>query len=642
MQGVVAVAQQDQQQKRDSMIALLPSAKEDSAKVILLNRIGDEFAYSDFKTATAYYEQAFTLSKKLDFTRGIIRYYSSQGEILNMDGKYAACLALLQKGLVLSIEKKDKMRQGIMNENIGNTFALMQKLDSAVHYYFQSLVIFEAFKDTIKIANVYADLSSVYTQTDMQEKALLYADKALAVSQNKKDGFYLAGLINKEAILWKLKYYDEADTINEEIITLAKEQQDDLALAGALQNYCNHNEEKQNFSLLYDYARQLLAVAQRLQSNEQRMIAYYWMATAHYYKKDFSAAQTFILDAIGKAEADSNSLRMKESYLLYSKILLVKNGDLSLSHQYAAKADSLEQQILNENILKATHNAEEQYESVKKENQIQLQATELKEKKKTNIVLAASLLLVVAALILLGLWMRNRQRLLEKEKELQAQKIIQLENEKQLMATQAVLKGQEEERSRLAKDLHDGLGGILSSAKYSFNNMKQQFILSEENAKAFERSMSMLDESIAELRRVAHNMMPETLMKLTLNEALQDYCQQLTDTGVLPVTYQSFGMDDLPVDNTVKTTVYRVVQELTNNIIKHAEASKALVQLIAKDSALHITVEDDGKGFDPVSLTRVSGIGYKNTKSRIDFLKGKLDIQSKKSEGTSVYIEIPL
>ncbi len=201
---------------------------------------------------------------------------------------------------------------------------------------------------------------------------------------------------------------------------------------------------------------------------------------------------------------------------------------------------------------------------------------------------------------------------------------------------------QEEERGRLAKDLHDGLGGILSGVKYSFTNMKQQFILSEENARAFEKSMGMLDESISELRRVAHNMMPETLMKLTLDEALQDFCQQVTDSGAIAVSYQGFGMEGLIAENTIKITAYRIVQELVNNIIKHAGAKKALVQVMAKDDMLKITVEDDGKGFDTSSLHLAGGIGYKNTKSRIEFLKGKLDVQSKRNEGTSVYIEIPL
>ena len=211
-----------------------------------------------------------------------------------------------------------------------------------------------------------------------------------------------------------------------------------------------------------------------------------------------------------------------------------------------------------------------------------------------------------------------------------------------MTATQAIVQGQEEERSRLAKDLHDGLGGILSSTKYSLNNMRENFIISPENAIAFERTMTMLNQSITELRRVAHNMMPETLMKLSLSEALEDFCAQVTQSGALQVSYQSFGIDNLSLENQVKITVYRIVQELINNAIKHAVAATATVQVLCNDNKLNITVEDDGKGFDKTILIDSGGIGYKNLQSRISFLKGTIDIQSQTGKGTSVYIEIPL
>lgn len=635
-------AQQSQQHKRDSMIGLLKTFKDDTSKVKLLNRIGDEFAYSDFKTASHYYEEGLVLSKKLDFTRGIIRYYSSQGEILNMNGQYAECMSLLKQGYALSISKKDKMRRGIMAENIGNTFALMEKIDSAVEYYYEALAIFEEFNDSAKIANVYSDLSSVFVRTDKLEKALEFAEKSLAISKNNKDGFYLSGLVNKEAVLWQLKEYSKADAINDEIIQLAEKQEDDLALCNALSNYCNHSAKRQDYRQLYDNAEKFLIVAGRMESDEQLMIAKYWLALANYYKKNYNEAGILVTEVIKKAEALKNLQRMKESYFLFAKILLVNKGDVVMADKYNDMADSIEQLTLNDNILKAVHNAEQKYETAKKQSQINSQASELKDKRIQNIILIVSLILVMLVLLFFILWMRNRQRLSNQQKVFQEQRIIQLENEKQLTATQAVLRGQEEERSRLAKDLHDGLGGILSSAKYSFSNMKQNFILSEDNALAFERSMNMLDQSITELRRVAHNMMPETLMKLSLNEALQDYSQQITQSGVLKVTYQSFGMEGLVVDNTIKTTVYRIVQELTNNIIKHAHAATAMVQVIVKEQVLNITIEDDGEGFDTTLLKDAGGIGYKNTLSRVSFLRGTFDIQSKKGEGTSVYIEIPL
>jgi two-component system NarL family sensor kinase len=176
------------------------------------------------------------LSEKLNFTRGIIRYYSCQGEVLNMNGKYAECLSMLMRGLSVSRQRKDHMREGIMCENIGNTFALLEKLDSAIQYYYLALPIFESFNDTIKISIVYNDLSSIYIRTEKTEKALEFANKALRILQKNKNEFYLAGLINKESILWKLKHYEEAAAVNTELIAEAARQQDDESLYNALQN----------------------------------------------------------------------------------------------------------------------------------------------------------------------------------------------------------------------------------------------------------------------------------------------------------------------------------------------------------------------------------------------------------------------
>lgn len=196
------------------------------------------------------------------------------------------------------------------------------------------------------------------------------------------------------------------------------------------------------------------------------------------------------------------------------------------------------------------------------------------------------------------------------------------------------------ERTRLAKDLHDGLGGMLSGIKYSLNTMKGNLIMTPDNAQAFERSMDMLDSSIKEMRRVAHNMMPEALVKFGLDTALKDLCNDTQQSGALEVRYQSINMENAEVDQTTSITIYRIIQELINNVMKHAGARAAIVQVSKTNGAISITVEDDGKGFDSSILNKSRGIGWSNIQSRVEFLKGKLDVQSAPGKGTSVHIEL--
>ena len=233
-----------------------------------------------------------------------------------------------------------------------------------------------------------------------------------------------------------------------------------------------------------------------------------------------------------------------------------------------------------------------------------------------------------------------RYRTYKQKQKLQQQRISELETQQQLAATEAVLKGEEQERTRLAKDLHDGLGGMLSGIKYSFTTMKGNLVMTPENHQAFERSMDMLDSSISEMRRVAHNMMPEALVRFGLDTALKDFCNDINQSGALKINYQSIGLEGISIDQTVAITLYRIIQELINNTMKHAKATSAIVQVTKSNGQLAVTVEDDGIGFDTSILKNNQGIGWTNIQNRVEFLKGKLDVRSKAGEGTSVQIEL--
>ena len=323
---------------------------------------------------------------------------------------------------------------------------------------------------------------------------------------------------------------------------------------------------------------------------------------------------------------------LKNCYTVLSYIA-ARDGDYVTSISAKQKADSIEDASLNEKVLKSTADLEKKYETEKKDNQIKLQQAEIKRKSTLNYILIGG---AVALLMVSFLSYRNYRQ----KQKLQQQRINELETEKKLAATEAVLKGEEQERTRLAKDLHDGLGGMLSGIKYSFQTMKGNLIMTPENQQAFERSMDMLDSSIREMRRVAHNMMPEALVKFGLDTALKDFCNDINQSGALNVSYQSIGMEAAVIEQTTAITVYRIVQELINNTMKHAAAKNAIVQVSKTNGILSVTVEDDGKGFDTAVLSQVRGIGWDNIKNRVEFLKGTLDVDSQPGKGTSVHIEL--
>jgi len=239
----------------------------------------------------------------------------------------------------------------------------------------------------------------------------------------------------------------------------------------------------------------------------------------------------------------------------------------------------------------------------------------------------------------LGLAHKRRMDAVEKVEAQEALKLaVEREHVKNLNALTEV---QEQERSRFAKDLHDGLGGMLSGVKLSLSNMKGNMILSGDNVQSFERSLDMLDNSIIELRRVAHNLMPEALVKFGLAASLKDFCDFVNSSKVIHAIFQQVGTDRR-FDISIEVVLYRVANELVNNALKHSSASEVIIQLNYDDHSLTMTIEDNGIGFDKSILDKTTGAGWPNIKSRIAYLKGSLDVESSLGNGTAVNITIPV
>ncbi len=236
------------------------------------------------------------------------------------------------------------------------------------------------------------------------------------------------------------------------------------------------------------------------------------------------------------------------------------------------------------------------------------------------------ILIVLAGLGLLGYQLyRNKQQLARQQANLHKEQLERLEKEQQLSFYTAMIKGQEQERKRLAQDLHDGLGGLLSNIK---------LMLSKDGDRS--QLLKKLDDAVDELRRIARNMMPETLIRFGLVPALKDYCKGLEKSGV-KISLQTYGVsDEIAVEKQI--TIYRIVQELVNNAVKHARSANILVQCVQEDRTFLLTVEDDGNGFD-VDIEEGKGVGIVNVKNRVAYLKGNVDIQSERAVGTTINIE---
>ena len=618
----------------DSLLKVLATSKEDTSKAMLLLTLANLYETNNQDSAEYYLQKGKALSEALKFDKGIYYYYQ-QGTVLSYTkGNYAKALDESNKGLEMARKLKDTLKVITMLNNLGIISAYQGNYQGQLEYALQVKDAVESVKDSSMLSGAYHNLANCYHNLGQFRKAVetsgysiyvngLFSEKNMYINRVYATlGQSYEGLRMADSALF---YYSIA--IKESV------RLNDKYAEGSIYGYmCNLYAGMNRFGDMLKAAEKSLSLSKELQSRQMMASSLYNIAYAQFLNNNNKEAYKSIKEALSIAVADSLGDELKNCYTVLSYIA-ARDGDYVTSVSAKQKADSIADASLNEKVLKSTADIEKKYETEKKDNQIKLQQAEIKRKSTLNYILIGG---AVALVVVSFLSYRNYRQ----KQKLQQQRIYELETEKKLAATEAVLKGEEQERTRLAKDLHDGLGGMLSGIKYSFQTMKGNLIMTPENHQAFERSMDMLDSSIREMRRVAHNMMPEALVKFGLDTALKDFCTDINQTGALNVSYQSIGMEASVIEQTTAITVYRIVQELINNTMKHAAAKNAIVQVSRTNGILSVTVEDDGKGFDTAVLSQVRGIGWDNIKNRVEFLKGTLDVDSQPGKGTSVHIEV--
>jgi signal transduction histidine kinase len=207
----------------------------------------------------------------------------------------------------------------------------------------------------------------------------------------------------------------------------------------------------------------------------------------------------------------------------------------------------------------------------------------------------------------------------------------------------AIVTAQDQERKRIAQDIHDTVGSLLSAAKLKFSSLDEaEILISEDTQHKFKQAEALLDEAATELRNISHNMMPASLSKLGLVAAINNLLEKISDNSSIRFNLNAYQFEER-LDETTEISIYQILLELINNIVKHSGADKATIQMNKYTSYINLIVEDNGKGFayDLAKKEKI-GIGLTNIISRVRILKGTIDIDSVLEKGTTVIIDIPL
>ncbi len=367
------------------------------------------------------------------------------------------------------------------------------------------------------------------------------------------------------------------------------------------------------------------------------------LAQTFFKDRSFASAEKYALEANAIARRLSELKTVAGTYKTLSDISSHQN-DFKRAFDYAMLYKRYADSATNQETQKAAIGLESRYQHQKRQREIDALTAknvvqELTSQKQMRLLTGGAVIFVALIVILLLFYRNSKQRQLvaEAEQKLQQEKIKFLERQQQVVSLQSMINGQETERTRIARDLHDGLGGLFSTVKMYLSTLEHnnpQLAHDE----LFQKGYNIINTASVEVRRIAHNMMPEVLMKLGLVNALKDLCDSISAGRLLKVTLEVHGMN-ARLNATTEIMLFRIVQELLNNIIKHAQATEVIIQCVRDQSRLSLIVEDNGKGFNTEAADTGIHSGIEAVKNRVDYLKGTMTIDSQKNLGTTVMMD---
>lgn len=618
----------------------------DSMRIELCIQLSNEYTFSNSERAEALLKDAIGIAMRNGSANKVGEGYSNLGVIFFQFSKYdsAQYYYEIAESYFLkdtSVAAKENL---MINRMSMGTLALQRgQHETAIKQY---LTVIKELGGTghKELITAYGNLGLVYHDLKEYEKAIDNYQAAIEECKlhPEEKGKKASVLIFLALDHLNLKNYDSASfyiTLTEKHLSLMNVEYYYSVLYALKARYYNDIGQYRN---AISFADKAIRSAETSENQFEKAQALLQKGIALINLKNYPASIPVMEEALTLFRAEQDPQRRSHA-LKYLSESYSQLGDYQNAYVYAQEYITLKDSINIDEAKKKITEIEMKYEAAKKETAIielqknnELQKASIQQKSTMNMALIGGCMFSVLVAGLLYRNYQNKNNLLWQKEALHQQQINEMKKERKIAVMESVLKGQEEERSRLAKDLHDGVGGLLSGVKLSISGMTGNVILSEENAMMFDKVIRQLDQSISELRRVSHNMMPEALLKFGLAETLRNYCDHINFTGKLHVRFQAIGLEGR-MDQNSEIIIYRIFQELLNNVIKHANAQQVLVQLTQENSRFTLTVEDDGKGFDINGS--FAGAGLSNIKSRAAYLNGTVDVVSKEGEGTSVHLE---
>ncbi|UAM99835.1 hypothetical protein K8354_08560 [Polaribacter litorisediminis] len=518
----------------------------------------------------------------------------------------------------------------------------------AYNNYIKSLDIYKTLdlKDSVAKCNLEL-FELIKSQNNLKKDSKPYLDDYYDYALKKKDSFGLLKAVNRYA-----QYFWNADSVYLsksyylKALQLTNNKKLSKYKVSTYSNLAHLHTEKYPDTAKYYFDKTLNL--KDLMNNRQLVGTYINYSAFLKNQKQYNQAFAYLKEA--------EAIELKQYQLKYNKIIYSDfanmyklQGNYKKAYQYYEKYNIARDSLNNTAQNVAISDLDKKYKTAEKEKEnLQLKQENIaieQEKIKNQNFLIATILLLILVSIIATLIIKNSKRkreLAEQEKKLETQKNLTLLKEQEITTINAMVDGQEKERKQIAEDLHDNLGSILATLKLHFDNLK----INREKKKInqdelFNKTEKLIDDAYLKVRSIAHAKNAGVIANKGLLVAVKMMAEKISSADKLKIEVIHFGLDKR-VENNLELTVFRIIQELLTNIIKHAEAQNATINISLYDKNLNIIIEDDGKGFDIKKVNLQNGMGISSIKTRIEHLKGTFTVDATIGKGSAILLDIPI
>jgi signal transduction histidine kinase len=588
-----------------------------------------------------FFHYAFTSSAQLsDSLQEIIfvksKNYANQKSLIENSLKnyshndFNQTITFATKAIDLAFTNRDSTFAGELFQERGSAQYFYGHYDKAAADFYLAIKILQASKAKKSLALTYNELAKLYRKTKDFTLSLENYNKALSLYTSLKDSFGIAMILNESGMVHEFKKeYLKAIENYQASYKIATIIHDSIGISYALSFIAGTYTIQKKYQLAEDYLLQSLSI--------RHLIADSLAIALNYNDLGMNAS------AAGKYTKGEEWLQKSNviaSQLNYPELLSANYSQLASNEEnqgnYKKALDYFRHKTIIEDSIYSIEKSKQieqlstQYQTEKKERQLLVQSAEIK--RKNIIIVGVFVSMMLLTLLAISYY---RRRKLKQDAEFQQQL-----SRKKHEATQAVFEAEEREKLRIARDLHDGVGQLMTAAKMNLSAFYHEMNPEEKiYRQTVNKIMGIVDDSCREIRTVSHNMIPNALINSTLAKALNSFVDQLDNKSLKVHLFTEGLAGDLSPN--IQMMVYRIIQECVNNVIKHANATVLDISVINEVNELTLTIEDDGKGFS-MSENNSDGIGMQTIRARIDYLNGTFEITSAPGKGTLVAISVPI